>query len=123
MFEKEITQTCERCGGDGELNSEEQKVFFQSDVLTEYEAVKEFQDWMDEQGKPWVEKDGKYWFMSKGSLSEPNRHLNGEGYGSFGPQTSKIYKMYKIRWWKSITSNKTNILCSKCCLKCKNSQK
>jgi energy-coupling factor transporter transmembrane protein EcfT len=113
---------CQRCGGDGELNYDEQKVFFQSNVLSEDIAITHFQDWMDEQGKPWVEKDGKYWFMRKASLSEPNRHLNGEGYGSFGPQTSKIYKIYKVRWWKSITSNKTNILCSKCCLKCENSQ-
>jgi hypothetical protein len=115
MFGKDYTIQCSRCGGDGKLSYNEQKVFFQSDILNDEKAIKSFQDWMDEQGEPWIMKNDRYWFIRRGTVHEPMRHLNGDGYGIFGNQTEKVYRKFKYDWWNSLNSNKTQeITCSLC---------
>lgn len=58
--------------------------------------VKAFQDWMDKQGKPWILSNGKYVFLNKGN-----------GYGSFGPATQQVWKVYKSQFLTNPQSSST----------------
>jgi hypothetical protein len=111
MFNQEKNIDCIGCGGDGEIDSAERLVFLDSDILTDEASIKNFQDWMDKNQPLWIEIDKKFWNLNKGTDNEPNRHLNGKGYGEFDLKTSIVYKKYKYDWFP-ITEASNCILCS-----------
>jgi hypothetical protein len=100
MFNEQTNQQenkseCLRCGGDGNIDEKELKFFLTSDVLTDTPTIKYFQDWMDANHPWWIKKSNRYYNLRKGTIDEPGRHLDGAGYGLFGPQTQKAYFLYK----------------------------
>jgi hypothetical protein len=104
---------CARCGGDGNIDEQELAVFLESDVLTDTATIMYFQDWMDENKPFWIEKSNKYYNLKTGTTAEPNRHIGGEGYGKFGPQTSKAYGLYKNDCFGSAAGENNCLLCKK----------
>lgn len=57
--------------------------------------IKAFQDWLDKTHPFWIkDTDGKYKNLRTGTTAEPNRHIGGKGYGSFGENTKKAYALF-----------------------------
>jgi hypothetical protein len=92
---KDINSNCVRCGGDGNIDKQELEIFLLADELSDSPTIKCFQDWMDKNKLFWIVKSHNTYNLSTGTLEEPERHLGGAGYGQFGPQISKAYKINK----------------------------
>jgi hypothetical protein len=103
---------CVRCGGDGNINEQELAVFLESSVLTDTSTIMYFQDWMDKNEPFWIEKSNKYYNLRIGSAAEPERHIGGEGYGKFGPQTSNAFKLYKYDCFGGTAGENNCLLCN-----------
>lgn len=58
------------------------------------EKVKSFQDWMDKYRPLWINDNGKYKNIRIGTKEEPNRHMNGVGYGTYGKNTDTAWSVF-----------------------------
>jgi hypothetical protein len=58
--------------------------------LSSISKIKEFQDWMDGQGKGWIIKNGKWLLLNKGA-----------GYGNYGKSTDAVWKVYGSEYLKA----------------------
>jgi hypothetical protein len=66
-----------------------------SDRPTSSDDIKAFQDWMDKNRPFWIkDTDGKYKNLRVGTASEPNRHVGGKGYGTFGQNTENAWRLF-----------------------------
>ncbi len=70
--------------------------------------IKAFQDWMDVNKPLWVLDNGKYKNLRKGTKSEPNRHINGRGYGSNGTNTQRAWKLFGAEYVRKLNSFEGN---------------
>ena len=74
------------------------------------EKVKVFQDWLDKNKPLWLlDSDGKYKNLSKGTASEPNRHISGKGYGVYGKNTANAWKLFGKDFLKTQIPDKLKI--------------
>lgn len=57
--------------------------------------IKAFQDWLDQKHPLWIkDTDGKYKNLRVGTATEPNRHVGGKGYGTYGSNTASAYALW-----------------------------
>ena len=56
----------------------------------------------------WVLDNGKYKNLRKGTKSEPNRHINGRGYGSNGTNTQRAWKLFGAEYVRKLNSFEGN---------------
>lgn len=67
--------------------------------------IKSFQDWMDKNHPLWVKDiDGKYKNLRKGPTNNPNRHVNGKGYGTMGNSTINAWNKFGSEYSKGNTN-------------------
>jgi hypothetical protein len=76
--------------------------------LNTTQRIKEFQDWMDANKPFWILDNGKYKNLTKGTTSEPNRHIKGRGYGSNGANTKRAWKLFGAEYVKTLNSFEGN---------------
>jgi hypothetical protein len=76
--------------------------------LNTTQKIKEFQDWMDANKPFWILDNGKYKNLTKGTTSEPNRHIKGRGYGSNGANTKRAWKLFGAEYVKTLNSFEGN---------------
>ena len=73
--------------------------------LNSTERIKAFQDWMDANKPFWIlDSDKKYKNLRKGTSSEPNRHVGGKGYGTYGTNTQRVWKLFGNDYIKTLSS-------------------
>lgn len=60
------------------------------------DEIKAFQDWLDKTHPFWLldTTDNKWKNLRTGTVGEPNRHIGGKGYGTYGKNTASAY----TRW-------------------------
>lgn len=59
------------------------------------DEIKLFQDWMDKTHPRWIKDvDGRYKNIRQGTPDNPKLHVNGKGYGVFGPSTKNAWLKY-----------------------------
>lgn len=107
----EINKNCVRCGGDGNIDKQELEIFLSADELSDSATIKYFQDWMDKNKPFWIIIGQNTFNLSTGTLEEPERHLGGDGYGQFEPQTSKAYKINKYECFGQGDGKNNCLLC------------
>lgn len=71
--------------------------------LDSTEKVKRFQDWMDKYRPLWINDNGKYKNLRVGTKEEPNRHINGIGYGTYGKNTNTAWSVFGKEYIASLS--------------------
>jgi hypothetical protein len=77
-------------------------------TLNSTERIKAFQDWMDANRPLWILDNSKYKNLRKGTLKEPNRHIGGKGYGSYGANTKRAWNTFGKDYIKTLSSFEGN---------------
>lgn len=90
-----------------EQNQSPSKPIVRPSELDTTEKVKSFQDWMDKYRPLWVNDNGKYKNLRVGTKDEPNRHMNGVGYGSYGKNTDTAWTVFGKEYLNYIDGKKT----------------
>lgn len=67
--------------------------------------IKAFQDWMDKYRPLWINDNGTYKNLSKGTATEPNRHVSGKGYGTYGKNTNTAWTLFGKEYISSINKS------------------
>lgn len=76
--------------------------------LNSTERIKAFQDWMDANRPLWILDNSKYKNLRKGTSKEPNRHIGGKGYGTYGANTKRAWKTFGKDYIKTLSSFEGN---------------
>lgn len=74
--------------------------------LSSEDKIKAFQDWMDKYRPLWINDKGTYKNLRKGTKEEPNRHINGVGYGTFGKNSDIAWKAFGSQYLESLSKKK-----------------
>lgn len=78
------------------------------DTIKSESEIKSFQDWMDKNHPGWIkDSDGRYKNLRTGPSNDPNRHVNGKGYGVFGPSTQQMWEKYGTEFSKTNVKQNT----------------
>jgi len=56
--------------------------------------IQAFQDWLDITHPLWINDNGKWKNLRIGTATEPNRHVSGKGYGTYGKSTASAYSKW-----------------------------
>jgi lipopolysaccharide export LptBFGC system permease protein LptF len=72
-------------------NNQSNNISLENYKLDTVDKIKAFQDWMDAQGKGWILKNGKWLLLNKGA-----------GYGNYGSNTARVWKVYGSAYLKSL---------------------
>jgi len=91
-------------GGDSSSSTSEQSVIdsgsssgstsgSESPFKTKAE-IQAFQDWLDITHPLWINDNGKWKNLRVGTATEPNRHVSGKGYGTYGKSTASAYSKW-----------------------------
>ena len=80
--------------------------------------IKAFQDWLDITHPLWINDNGKWKNLRVGTATEPNRHVSGKGYGTYGKSTASAYSKWgseyavkpKVETPSAVTPSKVNQL-------------
>lgn len=97
MFKGHEKTECGYCNSDGCMDSSDIESMAFSFELEDEGEIKQFQDWMDLNHPNWINKNGKYLNLNY-TPQFPDRHLNGEGYGIYGPQTKTQFENFKVEY-------------------------
>jgi hypothetical protein len=70
--------------------------------LTSSDEIMSFQDWMDKNHPRWIkDSDGRLKNLRQGPSDNPKLHVNGKGYGVFGPSTKEAWSKYESEYSKT----------------------
>jgi hypothetical protein len=94
MFSSKQVSTCNYCSSDGCIDLEDQINLDSNFTFSDVGEIKKFQNWMDENHPLWILDNGLFKNLNP-TADYPTRHLNGRGYGKFGPKTAKQFSLYK----------------------------
>jgi hypothetical protein len=100
MFNQVELNDCQRCGGDGCINNTELSNLINPNSFKSEEDIKLFQDWLDKNHPLWINDNGKWKNLRVGTELEPNRHLDGKGYGIFDQRTSAQFEKWGSDYYK-----------------------
>lgn len=100
VFDRVDLSDCQRCGGDGCINNTELSNLISTNSDKSEEDIKLFQDWLDKNHPLWINDNGKWKNLRVGTESEPNRHIEGKGYGIFDQRTSAQFEKWGSDYYK-----------------------
>jgi hypothetical protein len=100
MFNQVELNDCQSCGGDGCIDNTELSNLISPNSYKSEEEIKLFQDWLDKNHPLWINDNGKWKNLRVGTESEPNRHLEGIGYGIFDQRTTTQFEKWGSDYYK-----------------------